>query len=113
MMNPEIKTKLLVALRSGEYQQGHRTLRPSKGEHYCCLAVLADVCGEKWTEDRSGRLQVNLPDGATRAAPSPSHSTYFGGASELTYKEAQTLASMNDNERASFLEIANYIEATL
>jgi len=45
MMNKAIKTQWLSALRSGEYQQAHGTLRAADngGTYYCCLGVLCDL----------------------------------------------------------------------
>lgn len=40
-MNPEIKSKWVAALRSGEYKQGKGVL--SDGKEFCCLGVLCDL----------------------------------------------------------------------
>lgn len=40
-MNPEIKTKWVAALRSGEFEQGRSQLR--KGNTFCCLGVLCEL----------------------------------------------------------------------
>jgi hypothetical protein len=51
-MNPELKPKLLDALRSGEYKQGRGQLRVN--DCYCILGVVTDIYakehGEEWTE---------------------------------------------------------------
>ena len=46
-MNPEIKTKWLEALRSGEYRQGRGYLKQRATEfdkpRHCCLGVLSEI----------------------------------------------------------------------
>lgn len=47
-MNPEVKTKWLAALRSGNYKQGRMALKRGVGDgtaDYCCLGVLCDISG--------------------------------------------------------------------
>lgn len=41
-MNKEVKSLWVNALRSGEYIQGHTSLRTNDG-HFCCLGVLCDL----------------------------------------------------------------------
>lgn len=64
-MNEEIKAKWIAALRSGEYEQGRSSLRPSSNS-YCCLGVLCDLYVKEtgigvWREDdtalRYGRIK--------------------------------------------------------
>lgn len=43
-MNPEAKAKWVAALRSGNYVQGKGMLKTSDNT-YCCMGVLAEVCG--------------------------------------------------------------------
>jgi hypothetical protein len=45
MMDKELKTKWVKALRSGRYKQGRTQLHNPKNNTYCCLGVLADVAG--------------------------------------------------------------------
>ncbi len=49
-MNKRIKKLWLMALRSGKYKQGRKTLK--LGDNYCCLGVLCDLyikeTGTKW-----------------------------------------------------------------
>lgn len=42
MMNKELKTKWIAALRSGEYKQGTNVLR-DEDNRFCCLGVLCDL----------------------------------------------------------------------
>jgi hypothetical protein len=55
----EIKSAWLEALRSGEYEQGTRTLKstPDGGAKFCCLGVLCDLhakaTGTEWSAPTS------------------------------------------------------------
>jgi hypothetical protein len=53
MMDPALKAKWLVALRSGNYQQARQALRDDHEDgkfSYCCLGVFCEVAGAKWQE---------------------------------------------------------------
>lgn len=41
-MNPKIKKQWVAALRSGDYKQGKKRLRNSRGA-FCCLGVLCNL----------------------------------------------------------------------
>ena len=43
MMKPEIKKIWVEALRSGDYKQGKRYLRPGGKNEFCCLGVLCNL----------------------------------------------------------------------
>ena len=132
-MNPEIKTKWLTALRSGDYNQGQTLLRSTKDE-YCCLGVLCDlappeVC--RWEDPQESDLEFS---GYTSTSPRPtpsgmtslgsSRTTLFSSrvnppdavlewAGEIGAKAVSDLVLMNDREGASFDEIADWIEENL
>jgi hypothetical protein len=54
-MNPEIKTRWVAALRSGDYEQGIGSLSPNG--HYCCLGVLCELAVE------DGKVEKKQRDG--------------------------------------------------
>lgn len=111
MMNPELKSKWLEALRSGNYKQAHGKLKTDKG--YCCLGVLCEVAG--------------LQGEVSRYYSSPDRTIYmFGTHSEVSFfpeelrsiaciseKNRRVLMEMNDNDRKSFAEIADWIQRNL
>lgn len=109
-MKRELRQKWIDALRSGEYEQGHRALKDSDGR-YCCLGVLCDVAGAVWTE--------TAPIGSMARFACSVNGT-LSSISTLgpnLYKELGldcsreiTLWGMNDNTGASFKEIADWIE---
>lgn len=115
-MNPEIKTKWVDALRSGEYQQTHGDLRDSDG--FCCLGVLSDLAVNdgvvKWHADmirdpKTGHLVAGLLHGKV--------GDWAGlecGDPEVTDRMGMpmTLSILNDNGEP-FTVIADIIEEQL
>ena len=102
-MNQDIKAEWVEALRSGSYQQGEGVLR-REDNAYCCLGVLCDVLGVQW-QDRgyywtARGCEVDLPDDIREEA-------------RIRRREEWRLQQLNDTERKTFEEIANYIEAEL
>jgi len=107
VLKPEIKSKWVEALRSGEYAQGRGAIRNKTG--FCCLGVLCDVLGATWGP-------VHDPVLGIRAA------TLFGqrqcGALTATALEViglehdvqARLITMNDCLKSTFAEIADMIE---
>ena len=111
MMNPEIKSKWLAALRSDTYAQARSCLCiVSEGEpaHYCCLGVLCEILGRPKKPDSPGAFCVRfLYDGE---AMYPTDDVL--ASVSLDPAEAVILAEMNDRGRP-FREIADHIEAHL
>jgi hypothetical protein len=117
-MDSILKREWLKALRSGEYKQGHATLRHID-DTYCCLGVLCDVSiklaglGE-WKKVHTAYetvwqfvSQVDTSD-CDGSETMPNHSLAM--VFELDEEDwAEKLASMND-EGKSFDEIAQVIE---
>ena len=99
----DVKDAWVAALRSGEYAQGTETLRHPLEENYteyCCLGVLADVCGI-WSRVYGNEVLKEVKYGSVV-------STYI-----LLSEETQaTLTKMNDGG-ASFDHIAGYITAAV
>jgi hypothetical protein len=92
-MDKDIKEKLVRALRSGKYPQGRGTVY-ADGE-YCVMGVLGRVCGEPLSYLKNSMI-------------------YCGRDGELlTAGETATFVDLNDRQRKSFAEIADYIEANL
>lgn len=99
MMNPELKTNWIAALRSGDYTQTTSAIKDERG--HCCLGVLAeliDPTGFKVTIDsvQDWRGGIDLGE----------HADEIG----LPRDEMMRLMNLNDSERKSFVEIADYIE---
>lgn len=128
-MDPEVKTKLLAALRSGEYKQAQEYLH--RGDGFCCLGVLCDLYRKEkgegvWYPHIDGRehmfSEFKLP-GTADAAFSPHEVNLWAGLSHNrnpqgeverweNRKSMRKLASLNDQGQ-SFEEIAIWIEENL
>lgn len=126
---PEVKTAWLKALRSGKYDQTrgglHHTAsaHSSRPEGWCCLGVACDIA--EIPMERSGdKYEVESFDGADTMPPTTVIAWMFGIAItefEDPYGEGvveidrllSLLAKMNDNDRKSFGEIADWVEVNL
>lgn len=111
-MNPELKARWLVALRSGKYKQTRRVLKNDAG--FCCLGVLCDLINPNvWVKSPSGGYNHN--DGVSSTPSSEIPSASKTGITDLDHAgrgAAGILANMNDHGK-SFREIADYIEKNL
>jgi len=112
-MNKDIAKKWVDALRSGEYKQGKGYLKNAAGE-YCCLGVLCEVVGEKFTlfqGEPSYRCGINshnlyLPPEIVAKAGLRTSNGFISKSGTYAYSN---LADMNDN-CMSFEYIADVIE---
>lgn len=116
-MNEDIKAAWVKALRSGAYRQGNGRLRGADDE-FCCLGVLCDVVKRdkrtpfhkawewfkglhSWIFGKPGNPTI----GSNAFLPGPVQE-WVG----LETGQVQALMRMNDFERRSFDEIADWIE---
>lgn len=110
-MNAEIKAKWLEALRSGNYKQGRIFLKKCAGvTKHCCLGVLAEVMGEPF-ELSADSFETNKTYLLYRSS-----AILVPGVREkcgLNSEAQSKLTDLNDIERASFTEIADWIEVNL
>lgn len=134
-LKQDIKARWVAALRSGNYQQGHRALRTGSN-HFCCLGVLCDLAAKdgvaecEWQQGSEYSMW-----GATGVLPNVVVQWAFDESCAPEMLEADrmwfmrdpmlsvpggtdmTLASMNDGcgsrQPASFDYIANLIEEQL
>ena len=113
-MNPKIKAQWLVALRSGDYQQGKSLLHyqvlhyeDRYEDRFCCLGVLCDLyakdTGNTW-ESNGSVCNMHRSD---QLIP-PQVQEWAG----LKHSNPMGLAGRNDNG-ATFEEIAELIEENL
>jgi len=131
-VNPELKAKWVKALRSGRYRQTDGTLRVKPGPSldgdnkeyktygYCCLGVLCTVSRlGKWIGDHEDTYSINhgnvkfqgdlLIYSGKRDPKDTAAQELFG----LGAKDISILTTMNDVNKASFKEIADYVETNL
>jgi hypothetical protein len=124
-MNPEYKAKWVLALRSGEYQQGHSSLR-RHDDTFCCLGVLCEVVRREhpdigvWAPGPVDGLVSFLTPKEVEATRLPNSILSLVDLVDSVGNFApernpvQVLISLNDHApRKSFTEIANWIEANL
>jgi hypothetical protein len=104
-MNPDIKAKWVAALRSGEYKQGTGSLRNSQNE-YCCLGVLCEVAVEEGLIPPATLLGEGDYYGYNE------HISFLPSSLSKGFNLHQThdLIRLNDEEKWSFANIADYIE---
>lgn len=100
----ENRRKWVEALRSGKYKQARKVLR-EKGRTMCCLGVLADIAGCKWTRPHGLGW---ASEGEFQVAP-PKAMDFVGLRLKGAFYGTTGLAEMNDRG-ASFEEIAGIIE---
>ena len=100
MMKIDMKAKWLEALRSGDYKQGRNALK--QDGCFCCLGVLCDII------DPNGWNEYGHFDGDRNYLSSGVKETVG-----MTPWEVSQVADMNDCERKSFTEIADWIEKNL
>ena len=110
-MNKEIKKLWLEALRSGEYKQGQWRLHNPKKGTFCCLGVLCDVVDKNdiYKPERTLRKDdIECFDYLSETLSIPIQK--IAGLDKQIEKD---LYKMNDRQRKSFTEIADYIERAL
>lgn len=112
-MDKQLRDKWVAALRSGEYKQTTGSLRDTdeNNQHlYCCLGVLCDVIDPtKWTVSGHYIFENGTKKGGSLSA----EVSCKLGLSALVVEGAtieDTLVEMNDTDRKSFDEIADFIE---
>lgn len=113
----EMMRKLIVALRSGKYQQGKLKLRPTD-IHHCCLGVACDVFrlttgNGRWEKERYNEQWVFIIDGDDQKTYLPDAVVDgFGFDSRNPRVRGEELAVRNDQD-APFSEIADLLERDL
>jgi hypothetical protein len=115
-MNPEVKRKWIEALKSGEYEQGHHSLKTKEGDRvtYCCLGVLCDLYGKEHG-NRWGKRRNQYPTFMKEMSALPKKVMEWAGidtsTGEIRYKNGNrtALIRLNDNGK-SFKQIAKVIE---
>lgn len=116
MINADLKSKWVVALRSGEYRQGDdgqlaELRRDETDIAYCCLGVLGAVCGVS-AERMDGKAELGEIDLDDLLGPwsERGNAISFSVSDPNSHVTMQRkLAAMNDGGVA-FAEIADWIE---
>ena len=106
------RSKLLEALRSGQYSQTTNSLRTKVG--YCCLGVACDISGlGEWVDTKEGDYSYQIPNEQSQRGSLPKKvQEYYGFMSDNGGYGADisiALSNLNDSG-ATFEEIADTIE---
>lgn len=113
MMNPEIKSKWVAALRSGEYKQTQHILKDHVG--HCCLGVLCEISKAETGFGIPENLDEASKDHHQLLGPTVmkwADLPYVKGDVVLIGNTRDYLADVND-AGYTFTEIADAIEAQL
>ena len=98
-----VKERWIEALRSGDYVQGQERLRT--GDCYCCLGVLCDVIDPTlWKPDETF-ITHYLYDGFSKILPDK-----IKDELGVSIGQMAELVRMNDSEKCTFDQIADFIE---
>ena len=113
-MEKALKEKWIEALRSGKYKQGRDVLR-SSDDRFCCLGVLCDISGQGQWEGESSEAgyyyyERNGQPAEFEGINLPSFVEHFAN---IEGEDQDVLTGMNDDDRLSFNEIADWIEANI
>lgn len=108
-MDPAMKSRWIAALRSGEFKQGRERLCTLGDDYeapdkFCCLGVLNKI------------EELGYPAGngwLCKETYVPGVGLLAGDYGVLPESVQVTLSVMNDNDWASFEQIANWIEVNL
>lgn len=120
MTEEEIRNNIhqwLEALRSGKYKQGRGFLNYNN-ESFCCLGVACDLFAEKYNVKTSVSLHGTIGyDNQISVLPEKIKTTiglyyYDGNAKDSWNLEIQlfSLTELNDQQRRSFIKIADHLE---
>ena len=103
----DFKEKWVAALRSGEYKRGtsHLKSENNKVVKHCCLGVACEIVGAK---NIYNKCYIKNGIGIKGITKLPSILIGNGG-NDVVHK----LTIMNDSNRYSFKQIANWIEKNL
>lgn len=132
-MKPEIKDLWIKALRDGKRKQGYGQLR--RNDEHCCLGVLSElgfeagICSRTEvnvveTDDDTGKdveyiefrygwhkETAFLPSEIMEWAGLESNNGIFRITNEDGYNySSESLVSLNDSEKFTFAQIADYVE---
>lgn len=107
-MDSQLKTDWVAALRSRKYKQGRFYLKNFDDE-YCCLGVLCDIIdSSKWEKTTKEKNPAWTSSNGEKLRTSFNNKDLEKIG--LTEKEQDKLISLNDDNSATFSQIADYIE---
>lgn len=110
MMDQEIKTQWVSALRSGEYKQGREELR--RDDRFCVFGVLCDLAVKAGMAEWRHEPQQAIWDGMEKGFYGPTWRILVWADLRGNFDSVRELAELNDSGW-SFEQIATLIEEKL
>ena len=113
-MKKNLKKLWIEALRSGKYKQGKYRLSTDKGNAFRCLGVFCDVYAKNYPNDNL--FHWDPVNGIATYEGVPSNLSLprsFKRYIELDIGKENVLIDLNDDDNATFAQIANQIEKNL
>lgn len=110
-MTRKIKNEWVKALRSGDYEQGESVLYDKQTNSYCCLGVLARVCGVRASKLHG--FSITPAIGESKEEVMNYNVLASNKVPALPMKQRDKLTDMNDGnctKQRSFKYIASYID---
>lgn len=108
-MDVELVKAWIAALRSGEYKQAKSVLADGNGG-YCCLGVACAVASGKGTKATDAEIE-KVAGGSNWRIASTSLRERLGLSNHSSgYIGSGVLMRMNDEDKRTFADIADYIE---
>lgn len=110
LLPEDFKEKLIVALRSKQYKQGQGLLYNKAEDSYCFFGVVGAICGIPKEAMACKDFLIELGEFRSNVP-----SMFYENATHLTPEASivNTLVNMNDEDLASFEELANWVEEHL
>lgn len=116
-MKKVLKEKWIEKLIDGSYEQAQEFLCLQSGEQrkFCCLGVLCDILGEKWTQcPNSNSFAIRFDPDKDLRIEEIYECTPPSDIEEMIDPDNKGLVNilvrMNDTEEKNFKEIAEYIK---
>ena len=109
-MNPEVKKLWVEALRSGEYEQCHYSLK--SGNRFCCLGVLCDLHSKETGKGSWAKDEKYEAKNISLTAYPPKHVLDWAKLNTAIFDNVD-LYELNDNDKLTFDWIAAIIETEL
>jgi len=105
-LEANFKKRWLLSLRSGEYKQGIGQLHDVHTDTYCCLGVACVVASvHKNLIDHGQRISIRI------AEEQPLLKSLCGSIDHAS--ASMLLMEMNDTDKKTFAEIADWVEENL
>lgn len=112
MMDAAFKEKWIEALESGHYSQTHLELQNEDG--FCCLGVACDLVDSKgWHKHNTYKVYYIYIEGERVESSHTSIPSDLRVKLGISYEQCEILMKLNDIDKKTFPEIAQWIRENL